>query len=271
MKSSKFKKISATPLFPFEKKKFNPEFCSAGRIAAVLSLILCLALIFSFTLTAAGCDVLGRLASAVPDADSLNDNIDGNKDTEGSQQVNGDNGQEQENGEETSLPEEEENGTAESTESAQETAPVETTEETDPIDTSEQTINVYYADSAAEYLVGEARTVSGISKLVDAIYELMKEPIDSSLFVLIPSTTKINSIKVINRIARVDLSQSFMDDRFVGDTADILLIYSIVNTLTEFNEVEAVEFYIDGEKLEIFGQLSVDEPIYRKSDLIKNQ
>ncbi|MBM3701342.1 MAG: GerMN domain-containing protein [Actinobacteria bacterium] len=77
-------------------------------------------------------------------------------------------------------------------------------------------------------------------------------------------------MKVINKIARVDLSQSFMDDRFVSDTVDILLIYSIVNTLTEFKEVEAVDFYIDGVKLDIFGQLSVEEPIYRRSDLIKN-
>ena len=110
---------------------------------------------------------------------------------------------------------------------------------------------------AVNILVGEARTVSGAGKFVDAIYEMMKNPIDSSLFVLIPSTAKINSITVSDQVAKVDFSQSFLDDRFVSDTVDILLKYAVVNTLTEFPEIHAVEFYIDGKKLDILGQLDI--------------
>ncbi len=140
------------------------------------------------------------------------------------------------------------------------------------IEPSLQTINVYYANNTGEYLVGEARDIEGDSKLVDAIYEMMKEPVDPSLVSDLPATTKINSVKAYdNGIAKVDLSQSFLDDRFVSDTVDILLIYSIVNTLTEFKEIQAVEFYIDGKKLDILGQLDIKGPIYRRSDLIKQQ
>jgi len=133
----------------------------------------------------------------------------------------------------------------------------------------EVTINVYYADTMGEYLVGEARIVSSKNKYIDALNELIKLPIDSSLFQLVPDSTKINSITVENGLAKVDFSKEFIEDKFQGDTADILLIYSIVNTLTEFQEVNSVSLYIDGEKLDILGEIDIKDPIFRKSDLIK--
>ena len=104
----------------------------------------------------------------------------------------------------------------------------------------------------------------------DAISEMMKESIDNSLFKLIPESTKINSVTVKDGMANVDLSKNFVDDKWPGETVDILVIYSIVNTLTEFPDVNSVEFYIDGVSLEIFGQLDVKGPLFRRSNLIKN-
>jgi len=97
----------------------------------------------------------------------------------------------------------------------------------------------------------------------------MKPPADSNLHQLVPETTKINSIIVEDGLAKVDISKEFVEDRFQSDTVDIMLVYSIVNTLTEFPEINSVSLYIDGEKLDILGQLAIDEPIFRRSDLIK--
>lgn len=146
-----------------------------------------------------------------------------------------------------------------------------TSEETENNNSSneEVTINVYYADQNGEYLIGEARILSGSSKYVDAISEMMKEPIDSSLVKLIPESTRINSVTVNDSVAKVDLSKNFVDDRFISDSTDILLIYSIVDTLTEFPDVNSVEFYIDGTRLDVLGQLDLQDPLFRRSDLIK--
>ena len=146
-----------------------------------------------------------------------------------------------------------------------------TSEETENNNSSneEVTINVYYSDQNGEYLIGEARILSGSSKYVDAISEMMKEPIDSSLVKLIPESTKINSVTVKDGMAKVDLSKSFVDDKFPGETVDILVIYSIVNTLTEFPDVNSVEFYTDGVRLDVLGQLDLQGPLFRRSDLIK--
>ncbi|MBA7585482.1 hypothetical protein ES708_27465 [subsurface metagenome] len=166
--------------------------------------------------------------------------------------------------EETTL--EEETSTEEET--AEEDAEEEQPEE--QAEAEEITINVYYSDQMAEYLVPESRIISSENKYVDTLYELMKKPIDSSLTPLVPDTAIINSITIEEGNAKVDLSQEFLDDRFISDTVDILLIYSIVNTLTQFSEINSVTLYIEGEKLDILGQLDVTEPVFRRNDLIKN-
>ena len=157
-----------------------------------------------------------------------------------------------------------------SAENAEESQDEETTEASEETSDNDGgiAINVYYSDELANYLVGEKRMVSSENRYVDALYELMKLPSDSSLVILIPDTTKINNIIVEDGIAKVDLSKDFIDDRFDSDTVDNLLIYSIVNTLTEFSEVDAVTFYIDGTKLDILGFIDIKDPIYRRNDLI---
>jgi len=156
------------------------------------------------------------------------------------------------------------------TEVSESTDSGEEAEDENEVKNGEIAINVYYLDSMGEYLVGEARIVSSENKYVDALYELMKLPIDSSLYRLVPDSTKINSIVVENGLAKIDLSKEFIEDKITSDTEDNLLIYSIVNTLTEFPEVNSVSFYIDGEKLDTLGELDISEPIFRRSDLIKN-
>jgi germination protein M len=146
----------------------------------------------------------------------------------------------------------------------------EESEDEDEVKNGEIAINVYYLDSMGEYLVGEARIVSSENKYVDALYELMKLPIDSSLYRLVPDSTEINSIVVEDGLAMVDFSKEFIEDRITSDTEDNLLIYSIVNTLTEFPEVNSVSFYIDGEKLDTLGELDVSGIFFRRNDLIKN-
>jgi len=153
-------------------------------------------------------------------------------------------------------------------ETSEENAEEEQTEEQP--EAEEITINVYYSDQMAEYLIPESRIISSENKYVDALYELMKKPIDDSLTPLIPDTTIINSVVIEEGNAMVDLSQELVDDRFVSDAADILLLYSIANTLTQFQEINSVTLYVDGKKLDILGQLDVTEPIFRNNDLIKN-
>ena len=139
----------------------------------------------------------------------------------------------------------------------------------DEVNTNESiNIKVYYANEMGEFLVGESRALSYDQRYVDALIELLKVPIDNKLIPLIPDTTKIYSVEVEEGVAKIDMSSNFVDDRFDSDTVDILLVYSIVNTLTEFPDINSVSFYIEGEKLNTLGMLDLSGPLYRKNDLI---
>jgi len=169
-------------------------------------------------------------------------------------------------GEETSM--EEETAEEEAEEDVEESAEEDTEEE--QAEAGEITINVYYSDQMAQYLIAESKVILSGNKYIDALYELMKKPIDSTLTPLLPGTTKINSVTIEGGNAKVDLSQEFLDDRFISDTVDRLLVGSIANTLTQFPEVNSITLYINGEKLNNLGGLDITDPIFRKNDLIKN-
>lgn len=155
----------------------------------------------------------------------------------------------------------------------------ETTEEngkTDLEETSEEnnetgplTVKVYYADSDVQYLVGEERIISGTYKYLVTFMELLKSPLEPGHIALVPETTKVNKISFDNGNITLDLSPEFVNDRFKSDAVDILLVYSIVNTLTEFPEINTVDFYISGERLNTIGQLDISSPLYRDESWIR--
>ena len=75
----------------------------------------------------------------------------------------------------------------------------------------------------------------------------------------IPKDTKVNSIKIENKIAYVDLSKDFDDSQTGSSAAVRVKIYSIVNTLclNECFNVDGVKFLIDGKEVETIGPMDV--------------
>lgn len=217
-------------------RKYNIFFVKKAVLVPVLSL---LTIIFLFIFS---CD-----ANSDSAADATGNDTDSGQTAEEMQETG----------------QEENNNAGEGTDTGEETGDDEETPGGDIL------VNVYYLDSMGEYLVGEARMVSSENKYTDALYELMKLPVDSSLFRLVPDSTKINSVTVEEGLAEVDFSMDFIEDKITSDVEDNLLIYSIVNTLTEFSEINSVTFFIDGEKLDTLGELDLSEPYFRRVDLIK--
>ncbi|NQT66201.1 MAG: GerMN domain-containing protein [Actinobacteria bacterium] len=163
--------------------------------------------------------------------------------------------------------EEDEQNDLENEEELEEDKDKETSEESK--ETEPLTIKVYYTDSIVQYLVGEERIISGTHKYLSAFMELLKPPLEPGHMTLVPATTKINKISFDNGNIALDLSPEFVNDRFKGDAVDILLVYSIVNTFTEFSEVNTVSFYIDGKRLNTLGQLDISSSLYRNESWIR--
>ena len=96
------------------------------------------------------------------------------------------------------------------------------------------------------------------------IEELLKGPMLENLKSTIPEETKLIDGSIEGNTANVNLSKEFIQNQ-QGDSRDSLLaVYSIVNSLTEITEIEAVKFYIESSEVESYnGYFDMSKPFVR--------
>lgn len=76
----------------------------------------------------------------------------------------------------------------------------------------------------------------------------------------IPKETTLIGLDLKDGHAKVNLSQSFVPEKLTKDDAQ-LAIAAVVNTLTYFPEIDTVEIYVDGTKLNNYFGLDVSKPL----------
>jgi len=158
--------------------------------------------------------------------------------------------------------------TEETTETTEGTTEEPTTEETQE-KPAEITIPIYFSDDQAQYMKGEYRTISNDDPVTNAINELLKGPNSANLYVLIPEGTKLLNAEIKNNIAYVDFSTDILEGVAGGSTLQRFIIYTIVNTLTEIDEVDAVQILIDGKNVKTFGDFDISTPLYKDINMIR--
>lgn len=118
----------------------------------------------------------------------------------------------------------------------------------------ETIVSLYFPDKETNLLKPEARLVN-VKELIQAPYNVLIElliqgPKSDKLKVIIPENTKLLNASLEGECLTLDFSAELLnyskDDSKIKDN----LIYSIVNTVTELNEVNKVKFLIDGKSNE---------------------
>lgn len=133
-------------------------------------------------------------------------------------------------------------------------------------------IKLYFSDKDAQSLVAESREIDNTQKdtlEMRVIKELLKGPVNSSLVKTIPQETKILSVETKEGVCFVNLSQDFIAKHPGGSAGEMMTIYSVVNSLTELEEVEKVQFLVEGQKMDVFIHMVFNEPFVRDEGLIK--
>ncbi len=115
----------------------------------------------------------------------------------------------------------------------------------------EQKLNVavYYVKVTEKdaYLVREVHQVPPTKEVARAALEelINVNPVGPGAVRVIPAATKIKGINVKDGLATVDFSQEVLSAN-TGAIGEALGIQSIVNTLTEFPEIQKVSFMVEG-------------------------
>ena len=136
-------------------------------------------------------------------------------------------------------------------------------------------LNVYFAVLGNGELFGsEIRTImAGSPKIAatSAIAELLKGPYEDFNFAVIPAGTKLISVEIANKIARVNFSQEFLSESLDSSILDNYIIYTIVNTLTEIPGIEALSFSIDGKVIKGYGTVDLQLPAIRNEKYLETK
>ena len=89
----------------------------------------------------------------------------------------------------------------------------------------------------------------------------------SALLPTVPPNTVVNSITIRDNICYVDVSREFME--LLTNVKSDIVVYSIVNTLCELSNVNRVQFSIEGEQQEKYGETTgFNAPFERNLDLV---
>lgn len=137
-------------------------------------------------------------------------------------------------------------------------------------------VTLYFADEEGHklrplsakvtYNAAEPLAQMLVQKLIDGPASI--PDVDTSHIIsTIPSDTILNSTTIRDNICYVDLSREFT--KMKADVSSDVVIYSIVNTLCELPNVNKVQFSIDGEPQDKYGEiLNFHLPFERNLDLL---
>jgi spore germination protein GerM len=136
---------------------------------------------------------------------------------------------------------------------------------------------LYFSDSEGEYLIGEKREILKKNEVKEeakeTITELIKGP-EGKLIPTLPPRTKLLTLQINDTgVARVNFNPALSKDHPGGSSAEMMTVYSIVNSLAlNFPQIKRVQILIDGKSIEtITGHLSLRQPVSPKPDLIRRQ
>lgn len=114
----------------------------------------------------------------------------------------------------------------------------------------EQVVDLYFADNQAQYLRKETRVVGPEDIYLETLQALIEGPQEDRYRATIPGETRVESFTLANNRAEVSFNQAFREEHWGGSTGERITVYSIVNTLTQFSEIDEVKILVSGEELE---------------------
>lgn len=132
---------------------------------------------------------------------------------------------------------------------------------------------IYFANEDAsalkEYNLMDAK-YGEKSKEQFIVEQLIKGPQKKGYTPTLSPKLKLTNIVTANNICYVDFEQNFLTEQ--SKVSNQLVIYSIVNSLSELNEIHTVQISVNGDSaLKYHDDISLSEPFSRNLDLLEGQ
>lgn len=132
-------------------------------------------------------------------------------------------------------------------------------------------IVIYQAAKDAKHLVPEVHVVPlNAHPARTAIELLLAGTKNKDLVAVMPPDTQLRSLSIKDHTAYVDFSNQLIKNNRGGSASEMLLVGAVVNTLTEFPEIDKVRFMVEGKLIDtINGHMDISQPLSRSESMIK--
>ena len=141
---------------------------------------------------------------------------------------------------------------------------------TTPPATTQTEVKLYFPNEEGDSLGSVKVSVPVEDKYTAAAKELVAGTKEPGLTGIFPKGVKVLSVKVEGNLATVDFSKELTHKFIGGSTGEQMLVSALVNTMTEFPEIERVLITVEGERIEtIAGHLDTSEPFTRPTGLVQ--
>ncbi len=133
----------------------------------------------------------------------------------------------------------------------------------------EKEVILYFATTDGEHLGKEVRLIKAYPfELPRKIFlELKKGPEEKGLYRILEDNVRLRDIYISGGVGFVDLDGAILK-RGMGTTEELLVIYSIVDTLCFSLGLSKIRFLVDGKEIDTFGHIDISNPVYPNYDII---
>ena len=136
-------------------------------------------------------------------------------------------------------------------------------------------VTLFFSEEEGEYLVGEKREIPKRDRVEEEARETLAELIrgpQGAFIPTVPSRAKLLTLQIdAQGLAKVNFDQALSREHPGGSSAEMLTLYSIVNSLTlNFPQIKRVQILIDGKAVEsIAGHISLKHPVSFNPSIVK--
>lgn len=143
---------------------------------------------------------------------------------------------------------------------------------TDTVSREVREVTLYFPSNSGNVLGREVRSIRVTDQQPLAQYlinELIKGPQSATLHSSLNKDTKIHSVETSNGICFVNFEANFLEKNTGSAEQEKLTIFSIVDSLTELENIDRVQFLIDGKRVDDFDNINISGPFGRNESMIE--
>lgn len=130
-------------------------------------------------------------------------------------------------------------------------------------------VTLYFVDKATKKLVPEQRSIKVNDQMPLAHYVINELIQGTQLHEnAIDGDTMLIGVNITDYICFVNMQSNFMSLNAGSEEKEKLAVFSIVNSLTELDNIGRVQFLIDGKKVDKFGTIPFAYPFERDMSII---